>query len=99
MNSCLQLQKNYAAGTASPAATLDDALQRANSNSGRNVYLSLDPDRVRREATQLPERFPEAEKPALYGFPISLKDCFDLREFTTSFYWGRRSVVPILSSA
>ena len=84
MISCRQLQKNYASGVASPAAILEDALQQANSNAGRNVYLALDEEGVRREAAQLPERFPLAEKAALYGFPISLKDCFDLRGFSTS---------------
>src|SRR5271154_3844605 len=79
-----QLQKDFAAGAASPATILDEALQRANSNPGRNVYIALDTDRVRREAAQLPERFPAPQRPPLYGFPISLKDCFDLRGFSTS---------------
>jgi aspartyl-tRNA(Asn)/glutamyl-tRNA(Gln) amidotransferase subunit A len=84
MISCRQLRKDFAAGITSPAAILEDALQHANSNAGRNVYLALDEDRVRREAAQLTDRFPLSAKPALYGFPISLKDCFDLRGFSTS---------------
>jgi Asp-tRNA(Asn)/Glu-tRNA(Gln) amidotransferase A subunit family amidase len=84
MNSCRQLRNDYAMDITSPAAILDGALRSANSNTGRNVYRTLDPGRVRREAEQLPERFASAEKPALYGFPISLKDCFDLRGFGTS---------------
>jgi Asp-tRNA(Asn)/Glu-tRNA(Gln) amidotransferase A subunit family amidase len=84
MNSCSQLQKDYATGATSPAKNLDESLSHANSNAGRNVYLALDADRVRREAAELPERFPSPEKPPLYGVPISLKDCFDLRGFSTS---------------
>ncbi len=84
MISCRQLQKDYVAGAASPTAILDQALQRANSNAGRNVYLALDSERARYQATQLPERYSSPQKPPLYGFPVSLKDCFDLRGFGTS---------------
>jgi Asp-tRNA(Asn)/Glu-tRNA(Gln) amidotransferase A subunit family amidase len=102
MISCRQLQKDFAAGITSPAAILEDALRRANSNAGRNVYLALDEDRVRREAAQLPERFTLAAKPALYGFPISLKDCFDLRGFLTNcgsrFYASQNAPAPVDSA-
>ena len=84
MISWRQLQKDYAAGSASPATILDEALQRANSNLRHNVYLALDSDRVRYEAAQLPERFPSQQKAGLYGLPVSLKDCFDLGGFSTS---------------
>jgi len=84
MISWRQLQKDYAAGSASPATILDEALQRANSNLRHNVYLALDSDRARYEAAQLPERFPSQQKAGLYGLPVSLKDCFDLGGFSTS---------------
>lgn len=102
MISCRQLQKDYAAGAASPEVVLEDALQHANSNELRNVYLALDEGRVRREAAQLPERFPSTEKPALYGFPISLKDCFDLRGFSTSCgsrFYASQNPPPLTDSA
>src|SRR6185312_14208206 len=37
-----------------------------------------------REAKDLPSRFPEPQKPPLYGLPVSLKECFDLSGFATS---------------
>jgi Asp-tRNA(Asn)/Glu-tRNA(Gln) amidotransferase A subunit family amidase len=102
MISCRQLQKDYVAGSASPVEILDQALQRANSNAGRNVYLALDADRVRHQAAQLPERFSSPQKPAVYGFPVSLKDCFDLRGFGTScgsrFYAAQNPVATIDSA-
>ncbi|HEY0704719.1 MAG TPA: amidase [Candidatus Acidoferrales bacterium] len=84
MNSCRQLQQDYAANVTSPGAVLEECLSRVNSNSGHNVYLAFDAARARRDAAQLPERFSSSPRPPLYGFPISLKDCFDLQGFTTS---------------
>lgn len=67
-----------------PRAAVEQALARANSNAGRNVYIALDPERVLRDADELAKRFAGRAKPPLYGLPISLKDCFDLAGFVTT---------------
>ncbi len=72
-------------GELDPVRIAEDCLSKANSNAGKNVYLSLDPRWTLAEAAALPDRFPEAtSRPPLYGLPISLKDCFDLAGFPTS---------------
>ena len=68
-----------------PATAVSQALAHANSNADGNVYLALDPDRAVAEAAALPTRFPdEANRPALYGVPASVKDCFGLAGFPTT---------------
>jgi aspartyl-tRNA(Asn)/glutamyl-tRNA(Gln) amidotransferase subunit A len=75
-------------GEITPAALAGQALARANSNKGHNVYFAIDPQRTLRDAADLPDRFPTrtgaATRPALYGLPVSLKDCFDLAGFPTT---------------
>ncbi len=63
---------------------MEQHLDRANSNSGRNVYIVVDRERAIREADEVTRRFAGRAKPALYGLPISLKDCFDLAGFVTT---------------
>jgi Asp-tRNA(Asn)/Glu-tRNA(Gln) amidotransferase A subunit family amidase len=86
-----------AAGEITPLQLVERALARANSNTGKNVFIGLDADKALQEAEQLPERFRGMVKPALYGLPVSLKDLFDLRGFPTScgsrFYAERGGVV------
>ena len=61
------------------------ALQRANSNAGRNVYLAMDPERTLAEEAALPARFPDpGKRPPLYGVPIAIKDCFDVEGYPTT---------------
>src|SRR5277367_2784890 len=86
-----------AAGELDPVVVVRQALDKANSNSARNVYLALDRERTLAEAAALPERFPGQEaRPLLYGLPVSLKDCFDLAGFPTTcgsrFYAGRNGI-------
>jgi Asp-tRNA(Asn)/Glu-tRNA(Gln) amidotransferase A subunit family amidase len=74
-----------------------EALARANSNAGRNVYLALDRERVLAEAGALPARFPDpAQRPPLYGVPVGVKDCFDVAGYTTTcgsrFYAGKLGI-------
>jgi Asp-tRNA(Asn)/Glu-tRNA(Gln) amidotransferase A subunit family amidase len=83
-SSLRQLHSALQSGDITPRAAAEQALARANSNAGRNVYLAMDPDRVLREADALPKRFASGPKPPLYGLPISLKDCFDLAGFVTT---------------
>ena len=79
-----QLAEQIARGDITPLAAAEAALARANSNASRNVYIALDSERVRQEADTLPQRFPPAAKPPLYGVPVSIKDCFDVAGFPTT---------------
>ncbi|MGH9572976.1 MAG: amidase [Candidatus Acidiferrales bacterium] len=79
-----KLRDALSSGAESPESLAGDAIARANSNIGKNVYIALDPERVTREAKDLSSHFPKLHKPPLYGLPISLKDCFDLAGFPTS---------------
>jgi len=63
---------------------VEKALARANQNAGRNVYLSIDESWTLREAERQQKEFAAADKPPLFGLPISLKDCFDLQGFRTT---------------
>ena len=91
-----RLGKEMAVGEVAPREVAERALGCANSNASRNVYLGRDVEWTLREADTLAERFPEKEKPALYGLPISLKDCLDLRGFVTTcgsrFYAAKNGV-------
>jgi Asp-tRNA(Asn)/Glu-tRNA(Gln) amidotransferase A subunit family amidase len=76
-------------GATSPGKLAERALKNANQNAGRNVYISRDEnwtlpeaDRIQKEFSK--DEFPSKEKPPLFGFPISLKDCFDLEGFRTT---------------
>jgi aspartyl-tRNA(Asn)/glutamyl-tRNA(Gln) amidotransferase subunit A len=51
----------------------------ANSSASHNTYLGSYSTEALNRAQQLPRIFPEkASRPALYGIPISIKDCFDI---------------------
>ncbi len=51
----------------------------ANSNASHNTYLGSYSTEALQRAEQLPKIFPEEpSRPALYGVPISIKDCFDI---------------------
>src|ERR1700691_3346553 len=77
------LQKALSASE--PALHAQEALARANSNAGRNVYLSLDRERVLAEAEALTARFPDpAQRPRLFGVPIGVKDCFAVAGYPTT---------------
>jgi aspartyl-tRNA(Asn)/glutamyl-tRNA(Gln) amidotransferase subunit A len=81
-----------------PALPAKEALARANSNAGRNVYLALDRERVLAEATALTTRFPDpAQRPPLFGVPIGVKDCFDVAGYPTTcgshFYAEKNGIV------
>jgi Asp-tRNA(Asn)/Glu-tRNA(Gln) amidotransferase A subunit family amidase len=81
-------------GRTTPGVVVEQALSQANSNAGKNVYLSLDSRNAMREAEAVQRRFLERPKPPLYGLPISLKDCFDLDGYPTtcgSRYYAERS--------
>jgi Asp-tRNA(Asn)/Glu-tRNA(Gln) amidotransferase A subunit family amidase len=79
-----QLHAALQSGEITPLAALDQHLARANSNSGRNVYIAIDRERALRDADEVTQRYAGRTKPLLYGMPISLKDCFDLAGFVTT---------------
>ena len=71
-------------------AAVESALSRANSNSSHNSYLWRDSDWTLSEARRvaaIPRKDDgafEDGRPALWGIPISVKDCFDLSGAPTS---------------
>jgi Asp-tRNA(Asn)/Glu-tRNA(Gln) amidotransferase A subunit family amidase len=76
-----QLRQRILSGETTPEQIAADALARSNSNAGHNVYLAQDPPRIAHEASALQN---QDVLPPLYGVPISLKDCFDLRGYITT---------------
>src|SRR5271170_873693 len=97
-----QLSEQISRGDITPRAAAEEALARANSNAGHNVYLALDAEKVREEVDALPRRFPHAAKPLLYGVPVSIKDCFDVAGFPTTLgsrFYGERNGVAREDSA
>jgi Asp-tRNA(Asn)/Glu-tRNA(Gln) amidotransferase A subunit family amidase len=88
---------NKSLSTVGPAGPAREAFARANSNTGRNVYLAMDQERTLAEAEALTGRFPQAEqRPALFGVPVAIKDCFDVAGFPTTcgsrFYAGKLGI-------
>src|SRR5260370_41469671 len=93
-------------GLTSPRELAERALKNANQNAGRNVYISRDENWTLREADRVQKEFPGNEfsagafafdeKPALFGLPVSLKDCFDLEGFRTTagtrYYAGKNEI-------
>ncbi len=86
-----------------PVVQAQEALARANSNAGRNVYLTLDRERVLAEAEALPARFPDpAQRPPLFGVPIGVKDCFDVAGYPTtcgSHFYAEKNGIAAADSA
>src|SRR5580698_5565073 len=78
------LRKALVVGQISPSALAEEALTRANQNASRNTYLWRDPAWTRAEAVRVEAMPKGAAGPfgdgygALWGLPISVKDCFDL---------------------
>lgn len=72
-------------GRTDPVTEARAALSRANGNASRNTYLALEPTWTLGAAEQLSQQENRGERSlALFGVPISLKDCFDLAGFPTS---------------
>src|SRR5271156_4499001 len=95
MSTLTEVQAAVAArGTALQA---QEAIARANSNPGRNVYLAMDSERILAEAEALNTRFPLPEqRPSLFGVPVAIKDCFDVAGYPTTcgsrFYAERNGI-------
>jgi Asp-tRNA(Asn)/Glu-tRNA(Gln) amidotransferase A subunit family amidase len=84
------LRRQLAKGEASPTALAAQALTRADGNANRNTYLWQDREWTTREAER-DEAMPRGAggpfgdgRSALWGLPISVKDCFDLAGAPTS---------------
>jgi len=78
------LRRALAAGAALPTELAEQALAHANQNTGRNTYLWQDAAWTRAEAARA-EAMPRGMggefddgRAALWGLPVSVKDCFDL---------------------
>jgi aspartyl-tRNA(Asn)/glutamyl-tRNA(Gln) amidotransferase subunit A len=76
------LHGEYLREETTPLAELDAALARSNSNLNHNTYLAQDAAWSRAEAARLRRDAMSAQP--LWGVPVSLKDCFDLKGFATS---------------
>ena len=78
------LREALAGGASRPSELAEIALSRANGNAPRNTYLWQDADWTRAEAARAEAMPPGRGGPfgdghsALWGLPISVKDCFDL---------------------
>jgi len=79
-----ELRAKLLTATVTPQESASAALHNANTNASRNVYLALDREWTLREAARAEQAFRAAEKPPLFGLPVSLKDCFDLQGFKTT---------------
>jgi aspartyl-tRNA(Asn)/glutamyl-tRNA(Gln) amidotransferase subunit A len=78
------LRGALAEGIARPRDLAMEALNHANANAGRNTYLWRDAAWTLAEA-DLAENMPRGQgRGALWGLPISVKDCFDLKGAPTS---------------
>jgi Asp-tRNA(Asn)/Glu-tRNA(Gln) amidotransferase A subunit family amidase len=93
------LRAALASGTLRPSALADDALARSNQGQSHNTYLWQDAAWTRAEAGHA-EAMPRGSgglfgdgRSALWGLPVSVKDCFDLAGSPTScgvsFYLNR----------
>jgi len=84
------LRHALATGASRPTVLADQALAQSNRNPGHNTYLWQDALWTRSEAARV-EAMPRATggpfgdgRNALWGLPISVKDCFDLAGAPTS---------------
>ncbi|HUX45534.1 MAG TPA: amidase [Terracidiphilus sp.] len=85
-----ELRRALAEGAGSPSDLAQEALARANGNAGGNTYLWQDAEWTLAEAARA-ERMPRGKngpfgdgRSALWGLPVSVKDCFDLAGAPTS---------------
>ena len=84
------LRQALATGALHPPALAEQALAHSNRNLGRNTYLWQDAAWTRTEAARV-ETMPRGTgglfadgRSALWGLPVSVKDCFDLAGAPTS---------------
>ena len=81
----LSLRRALASDSTGPSEVAAEAAHLANSNASGNTYLTLFAAESLQRAEQLPSLFPNPKsRPALYGVPISIKDCFDVAGSVTT---------------
>jgi Asp-tRNA(Asn)/Glu-tRNA(Gln) amidotransferase A subunit family amidase len=79
------LREELASSSIAPSTIAVRFAANANSNASHNTYLGSYSTEALHRAEQLPQLFPdEPTRPALYGIPISLKDCFDVAGTVTT---------------
>ena len=85
-----ELRSALSTGDVRPSELAQQALARANGNARRNTYLWRDPDWTMAEAARA-EAMPRGQggpfgdgRDAIWGVPVSVKDCFDLAGAPTS---------------
>jgi len=85
-----RLRAALAEGRTTPAELAQAALDRSNCNAGRNTYLWQDAGWTMAEAARA-QAMPRGSggpfgdgRSALWGLPVSVKDCFDLADAPTS---------------
>src|SRR5882757_3467733 len=93
------LRDELASSSTTPPTIAVRFAANANSNASRNTYLGSYSTQALHRAEQLPRIFPdEPSRPALYGVPISIKDCFDVAGTITTcgsrFYAHHNPTVP-----
>jgi Asp-tRNA(Asn)/Glu-tRNA(Gln) amidotransferase A subunit family amidase len=85
-----------------PITVAENAFDHANSNAGKNVYLAMDREKTLAEAKGLATRFPQSERPILFGAPVAVKDCFDVAGYPTtcgSHYYAEQHGVAAADSS
>jgi Asp-tRNA(Asn)/Glu-tRNA(Gln) amidotransferase A subunit family amidase len=81
----LQLLRNELASSATPSTIAAGFTAKANGNASHNTYLTSFAIQSLERAEQLPQIFrDEKNRPALYGIPVSIKDCFDVAGSVTT---------------
>jgi Asp-tRNA(Asn)/Glu-tRNA(Gln) amidotransferase A subunit family amidase len=79
------LRDELASSSTTPSTIAARFGANANSNASHNTYLGSYSTQALHRAEQLPQIFPnEQSRPALYGVPISIKDCFDVADTITT---------------
>jgi Asp-tRNA(Asn)/Glu-tRNA(Gln) amidotransferase A subunit family amidase len=78
------LHQRYKTGLSKPHEIVETALERANSNAGKNVYIAQNEAWSLSQVELLIGEQRAIESQPLWGIPVSLKDCFDLEGFATT---------------
>jgi len=79
------LRQELAPSSTAPATIAFRFAANANSNASSNTYITPFTEESLQRAEQLPHLFPHTKsRPALYGIPVSIKDCFDVAGSVTT---------------
>jgi aspartyl-tRNA(Asn)/glutamyl-tRNA(Gln) amidotransferase subunit A len=85
LSSLQSLRHALASSLTDPRTVAQEASRHANKNASHNTYLTIYAAESQQRAEQLPQIFSDAKnRPALYGVPISIKDCFDVAGSVTT---------------